>query len=75
MNKQEFLAISYTSGLICKTTLGDVESKNLILPLGGIIKDYYRFYHKGDYANITIDEITPILRHLSDLTKEIEHKG
>lgn len=75
MNKSIFLAMSLPHDIICQTPVQDGICNNLILPLGGWIKGYLRFYHKGDFCNCDIDEVKPICHPLPDLTKPIEHKG
>ncbi len=63
-------------GLKCKTKVHDGgNGKNLVLVLSGLIREYARFYHKGDWCNQDFDDFKPILRPLSDLTKEIEVNG
>ena len=65
MNKQEFLAMSLPYGLHC-----EISNKKVCYKLAN--------YTASDYTLEFNDKsviCTPILHPLSDLTKEIEHKG
>jgi hypothetical protein len=67
MNKQEFLAMSLPHGVY-------LQDDAHISKLEGIVQGCYLI----DYNEIGTeerDEVFPILHPLSDLTKEIEHKG
>lgn len=48
MNKQEFLTMSFTSEIYCKTPIHDKYNDNLIFPLGGIEKNFFKFYTEID---------------------------
>ena len=67
MNKQEFLAMNLPHGVY-------LQDDAHISKLEGIVQGCYLI----DYNEIGTeerDEVFPILHPLSDLTKEIEHKG
>ncbi len=49
--------------------------ENKIISMTGVYLNYVRGDYKGAYDYITYNQIKPILRPLSDLTKEIEHNG
>lgn len=74
MSKQEFLAMSLSKGLVLQSPYG-------FKPNGKESTGIFRLVHlTGDlYADIENkifpEEFIPICRPLSDLTKEIEHKG
>lgn len=63
MNKQEFLATSLPYNLICKEV--DLNEEFRLNP------KLYSLIELLNWSNV----YQPILRPLSDLTKEIEHKG
>ena len=72
MTKQNFISMSLESGLKY-----DIKSDLYQYPtLIGIRKDYLEFNYHGVYLSFQKDFVgKPILRPLSDLTKEIEHGG
>jgi hypothetical protein len=76
MTKQEFLSMSYTSDLIIHCTRsiytykGELKNTNLCYN-----STAPEFYISKNGTTFRIDNIKPILHPLSDLTKEIEHKG
>ena len=84
MTKQEFLAMSLPYGLMFKNLnentneqLSGVDTylvANWSLPLypNGTICVYSSIDHSSIWS---INEVKPIIHPLSDLTKEIEHKG
>lgn len=89
MKKEEFLAMSLKEGLKCclmgewtKETENDENPTPKICLVGGI---EYQSYAENkleiectddDYIyNVPLEEVFPICRPLSDLTKQIEHNG
>lgn len=72
MTKQEFLAMSLPYGL--KILRPDNKT---ILEIAGIVGNLYIFNDNGveKYGAIKCISNKPIFHPLSDLTKEIEHKG
>lgn len=72
MTKQEFLAFSLPYGLKC--TANGLEKGHR---LKGIFEDKYTLSNNsyGGYFSPMIENIKPIIHPLSDITKEIEHKG
>ena len=81
MTKEEFLAMSLPYGLKCNAIndeyFNPVLSKELYRIETGKtekLKDYDYSYIVGD-VECYINDITPVLHPLSDLTKEIEHNG
>ena len=67
MTKQEFLAMSLPYGIKMVSNNGD---NNYIAILDGIQNGIYYDEYGSEF-----NDYKPILRPLSDLTKEIEHKG
>ena len=74
MTKQEFLAMSLSKGLVLQSPYGfrpNGKESTGISRLVYLTGDLY-----ADIENKTFpEEFIPICRPLSDLTKEIEHKG
>lgn len=70
MTKQEFLAFSLPYGLICDRIFYDIEELCKESGIHTIDGFDYEIYSDGG-----IFDLKPILHPLSDLTKEIEHKG
>lgn len=76
MTKEEFLAMSYTGDLIihCDRNIysykGELKNTNLCYD-----STVNKFYISKNGTPFEIDNIKPVLHPLSDLIKEIEHKG
>ena len=74
MTKQEFLAMSLSKGLVLQSPYGfrpNGKESTGIFRLVYLTGDLY-----ADIENKTFpEEFIPVCRPLSDLTKEIEHKG
>ena len=75
MNKKEFISISLPYNLKCTGVTEVHEYQLLSLHIGSIELCRVKPCEGGIDFPLPINDIKPILRPLSDLTKEIKHKG
>ena len=74
MTKQEFLAMSLPYGLKCCTAEITRINDLISCHFGNMVLARVKPNDNVDFP-LPIEQIKPIVRPLSDLTKEIEHKG
>ena len=67
MDKKEFMALSLPYELKCMIRMADIKTLTMY------DFDSYQYHYRGCHKKF--ESTFPILHPLSDLTKEIEHKG